>query len=119
MPSKKKQVIWHVGASSAQRGDIRYWDGTNWVPLPIGALGEVLVTHGVGFMPSWETLIIASSSSSSQLLSSSSSSSQLLSSSSSSSQLLSSSSSSSQLLSSSSSSSQLLSSSSSSGFTKW
>jgi len=51
--------------SSAQRGDIQYWDGSNWISLPIDVVGEVLTTHGIGVAPSWEPLVCFSSSSAS------------------------------------------------------
>lgn len=36
------------------KGDMIYFDGTNWVLLVPGAAGYVLTTHGVGMDPSWE-----------------------------------------------------------------
>lgn len=34
-------------------GDIIYFNGTNWVSLPIGTAGQVLTVNGGGTAPSW------------------------------------------------------------------
>jgi len=74
MPSKKNKVVRYIGSASSQRGDIKYWDGDNWISLPIDLPGEVLTTHGPGFLLSWEPLVCQSSSSSESSSSESSSS---------------------------------------------
>ena len=35
-------------------GDVLYWNGAVWIPLPPGLDGEQLTTHGVGLAPTWE-----------------------------------------------------------------
>lgn len=40
-------------------GDVLYWDGTAWVPLPPGLDGFQLTTHDVGFPPTWEAGTVA------------------------------------------------------------
>jgi len=39
--------------SGEAQGDILYFDGTNWVRLAAGTVGEVLTTNGAGANPSW------------------------------------------------------------------
>jgi hypothetical protein len=76
--SDKNKVVRYTGSNPSQRGDIKYWDGNNWVSLQIGLTGDILTAHGIGVPPSWEGQSILSSSSSSSssslVLSSSSSS---------------------------------------------
>ena len=44
-----------VTISSPTRGDVLYYNGTNWVNLGAGTDGQVLTTHGPGADPTWET----------------------------------------------------------------
>jgi hypothetical protein len=37
------------------QGTILYFDGTNWVVLPVGTAGQVLQTNGAGADPTWVT----------------------------------------------------------------
>jgi len=41
---------------SAEKGDLAYYDGSNWVRLPHGTAGQMLVTGGHGANPSWGSL---------------------------------------------------------------
>jgi hypothetical protein len=36
-------------------GDIQYWDGTNWVLIPIGSTGQVLQVNSSG-IPTWSSI---------------------------------------------------------------
>jgi hypothetical protein len=77
MASSKRRVVRYYGPGDLERGDIKYYDGDNWVTLKIGDPGEILITNGPGFPPSWEPYSQSSSSSSSSNIMSSSSSSGL------------------------------------------
>jgi len=44
-----------VSTAGAEHGDVLYFNGTNWTELPAGADGQLLVTHGPGTSPTWET----------------------------------------------------------------
>jgi hypothetical protein len=41
--------------TSEAQGTLLYFDGSNWVILPVGTAGQVLQTNGAGANPSWET----------------------------------------------------------------
>jgi hypothetical protein len=65
MAVRKNKVVRYFGLESFLRGDVKYWDGEEWVVLHIGNPGEVLTTHGIGNPPTWEPVSPDSSSSSS------------------------------------------------------
>jgi len=44
-----------ITITSPTRGDVLYYNGTNWVNLGAGTDGQVLTTHGPGADPTWET----------------------------------------------------------------
>jgi hypothetical protein len=71
--NRKRRVVRYIESPLATRGDLQYWDGSNWVSLSIGSTGEVLTTHDTGNPPTWEEIDLPSSSSSSAPSSSSSS----------------------------------------------
>jgi len=47
-----------------ENGNLRYWDGEQWVTLPNGSLNQYLMTHSTTRGPTWEYLGQSSSSSS-------------------------------------------------------
>ena len=51
-----------IALGSDTKGDIMYYDGTNWVRLPAGTSGQVLQTNGSGSAPTWVTPSSGSSS---------------------------------------------------------
>jgi len=60
MAMVKRSVVEYLGPIPLVAGDIKYWDGSNWISLPPGNDGERLVTHGIGAPPSWEdSLLVA------------------------------------------------------------
>ena len=44
-------------AKASSSGDIQYWDGTNWVNIPVGITGQTLQINGSG-IPSWGTGVV-------------------------------------------------------------
>jgi len=54
MANDKRKVVRYTGPLSKQRGNIQYWDGSNWISLANGAAGTLLTTHGVDNPPTWE-----------------------------------------------------------------
>jgi hypothetical protein len=52
--TRKNKVVIYEGPNPAQIGEIRYWDGKNWVPFPNDTDGKILHTRGVGISPIWE-----------------------------------------------------------------
>jgi len=65
MPIKTKVVEFQP--ITPNNGDIKYWDGENWIALPNGELGKVLTSNGPNTAPMWNYFIFPSSSSSSSL----------------------------------------------------
>lgn len=47
-----------MGFSGQQQGDVTYFDGTNWVRLPVGTSGQFLKTNGAAANPAWATVAI-------------------------------------------------------------
>lgn len=45
-----------IALGSDAQGDLMYYDGTNWVRLPAGVLGQLLQTNGPAANPSWTTV---------------------------------------------------------------
>jgi hypothetical protein len=52
---RKNKVVEYQGPTNPQIGNIRYWDGSNWIPLANGNDGDKLITHDVGLSPTWES----------------------------------------------------------------
>ncbi len=46
-------------AKSTSAGDIQYWDGSNWITIPIGLPGQTLQMNGSG-IPVWVTGVLSS-----------------------------------------------------------
>jgi hypothetical protein len=57
MSSNKNKISEYTGPTALELGNIRHWDGNNWIPLANGPTGAVLTTHGVGNAPTWESLL--------------------------------------------------------------
>jgi len=54
MANRKNKVVRYLGLNGPETGNIRYWDGSNWVFLGNGDSGDLLVTHGTVSGPTWE-----------------------------------------------------------------
>jgi hypothetical protein len=54
MANNKNKVVEYIGSLDIEIGNIRYWDGNNWVALANGTEGQWLTTHDIGFPPTWE-----------------------------------------------------------------
>lgn len=48
-------VATDINISGEAKGDLLYFNGTNWVNIPAGNDGYVLTTHGAGANPTWGT----------------------------------------------------------------
>jgi hypothetical protein len=54
MPSTKNEVTDFCREGGPQIGDILFWDGTEWVCLPAGEDGQILVVSATS-EPEWQT----------------------------------------------------------------
>ena len=56
MPSEKTQVASYEGPEIAQDGDALWYDGSDWIRLPIGTEGQILTVTDIGgsdIVPRW------------------------------------------------------------------
>lgn len=60
-PSWKKNVLdgYILAIPGQVRGDIFYYNGTNWDRLAAGTIGQALITQGVGANPKWDSNFVA------------------------------------------------------------
>jgi hypothetical protein len=54
MSEEKLKVAEYNGPETRQTGDVKYWDGENWVILSPGTQTQALTSHEAGSEPTWE-----------------------------------------------------------------